>query len=73
MVELLLANGADPSLPEEGAPLGQALWMAVYQKQPEMVKLLFEHGANPNTAPESSGPAISRMRGKIRNCGALLL
>ena len=62
MVELLLANGANPSLPEEGAPVGQALWIAVYQKQPEMVKLLLEHGADPNTAPESSGSAISHTR-----------
>ena len=62
MVELLLANGANPSLPEEGAPVGSALWIAVYQKQPEMVKLLLEHGADPNTAPESSGSAISHTR-----------
>ena len=62
MVELLLANGANPSLPEEGAPVGGALWIAVYQKQPEMAKLLLEHGADPNTAPESSGSAISHTR-----------
>jgi ankyrin repeat protein len=62
MVELLLAHGANPSLPEEGAPLGTALWIAVYQKQREMAKLLLEHGANPNTAPESSGSAIMHTR-----------
>jgi ankyrin repeat protein len=62
MLELLLKHGADPSLPEEGAPLGQALWIAVYQKQREMAKLLLEHGANPNTAPESSGSALSHTR-----------
>jgi ankyrin repeat protein len=62
MVELLLAHGANPSLPEEGAPLGGALWIAVYQKQREMAKLLLEHGADPNTAPESSGSAISHTR-----------
>ena len=72
MVELLLAHGADPSLPEEGAPLGRALWVSVYQKQPEMAKLLLEHGANPNTAPESSGPAIMHAR-KDPQLRALLL
>jgi ankyrin repeat protein len=58
MVKLLLASGADPSLPEEGAPLGLALWFAVFHKQFEMAKLLLEHGANPNTAPESSGSVL---------------
>ncbi len=62
MVKLLLHHGADPSRPEEGAPLGQALWIAVYQEQFEMAKLLLEHGANPNTAPESSGSALSHTR-----------
>ena len=63
MVKLLLDHGADPSLPEKGAPLGEALWIAVYQRQPEMAKLLLEHGANPNTAPESSGSALFQARG----------
>jgi len=62
MVKLLLDHGADPGLPEEGAPLGQALWIAVYQEQQEMAKLLLEHGANPDTAPESSGSALSHTR-----------
>src|SRR5262249_29899113 len=62
MVKVLLEHGANPSLPEEGAPLGGALWTAVYQKQPEMAKLLLEHGANPNTAPESSGSALFQAR-----------
>lgn len=62
MVELLLNHGADPSLPEHGAPLGQALWTAVYRQQPAMARLLLEHGANPNTAPESSGPALLHAR-----------
>jgi ankyrin repeat protein len=62
MVKMLLDYGADPSLPEEGAPLGQALWIAVYQGQHEMARLLLEHGANSNTAPESSGSALSHTR-----------
>ena len=72
MVKLLLDHGADPSLPEEGAPLGQALWTAVYQHQPEMVKLLLEHGADPNTAPEASGSALSHAR-KVPELRELLL
>jgi len=63
MVTLLLDHGADPSLPEAGAPLGGALWTAVYQRQREMARLLLEHGANPNTAPESSGSALFQARG----------
>jgi ankyrin repeat protein len=62
MVKLLLNHGADPSLPEAGAPLGEALWTAVYQKQKGMARLLLEHGANPNTAPESSGSALLHAR-----------
>jgi ankyrin repeat protein len=58
MVRLLLDHGANPSLPEHGAPLGEALWTAVYRGYTEIAKLLLEHGANPNTAPESSGPAV---------------
>jgi ankyrin repeat protein len=63
MVKLLLDHGADPSLPEEGAPLGQPLWLAVYQGHRELAKLLLEHGANPNTAPESSGNVLMHARG----------
>jgi ankyrin repeat protein len=63
MVKLLLDHGANPSLPEGGARLGEALWTAVYQRQHEMAKLLLEHGANPNTAPESSGSALFQARG----------
>ncbi len=62
MVKLFLDHGADPSLPEEGAPVGQPLWIAVYQGQHEMARLLLEHGANPDTAPESSGSALSHTR-----------
>jgi ankyrin repeat protein len=62
MVKLLLQNGANPSLPERGAPDGQALWTAVYQRQPEMARLLLERGANPNTAPESSGSVLFQAR-----------
>ena len=62
MVKLLLDHGANPNLPEDGAPVGEALWTAVYLDQPEMAKLLVEHGANPNTSPESSGSAVGHAR-----------
>ena len=62
MVKLLLEHGADPNLPEDGAPVGEALWTAVYLDQLEMVKLLLKHGANPNTSPESSGSAVMHAR-----------
>jgi ankyrin repeat protein len=70
MVKLLLEYGADPNLPEDGAPMGVALWTAVYLDLPEMVKLLLEHGANPNTSPESSGTAVGHAR---RNPAVLAL
>jgi ankyrin repeat protein len=62
MLKLLLEHGADPNLPEDGAPIGQALWTAVYLDEPDMVKLLLEHGANPNTSPASSGSAVGHAR-----------
>lgn len=61
-IQLLLEHGANPSLPEHGAPLGLALWLAVYYQRVEMAQLLLEHGANPNTNPESSGPALLHAR-----------
>lgn len=55
MVRLLLAHGADPTLPEEGAPRGHALWIAVHDGNDELAKLLLEHGADPNGMVDSSG------------------
>ena len=55
MVRLLLKNGADPNLPEEGAPRGHALWTAVYHRRREMARVLVEHAADPNAMVESSG------------------
>jgi len=56
MVKLLLEHGADPNLPEDGAPVGEALWTAVYLDQPEMVKLLLEYGADPNLPEDGAHP-----------------
>jgi ankyrin repeat protein len=55
MVKLLLDHGADPNLPEEGAPRGHALWNAVYHRKRELARLLVDHGADPNAMVESSG------------------
>jgi ankyrin repeat protein len=65
IVGLLLENGADPNLPEEGiAPLGHALHSAVEYGQMEVVKLLLSHGAHPNVPIESSADTLSAaMRG----------
>ena len=59
IVELLLAHGADPNLPEEQvAPKGKALYNAVYHGHYEIAKLLLERGAFPNPPVESSGDAL---------------
>jgi ankyrin repeat protein len=55
LVRLLLEHGANPSLPEEGAPRGHALWNAVYHNHVDLAELLLEHGADPNGMVESSG------------------
>lgn len=60
IVKLLLDNGADPNLPEEGiAPKGHALHSAVVYGHHEIVKLLLDHGACPNVPIESSADTLS--------------
>lgn len=62
IVRLLLDNGADPNLPEEGiAPRGHALYLAAANGHFEVVQLLLAHGANPNAEVESSADALSRV------------
>jgi len=72
MVTLLLNHGADPNLPEEGAPRGHALWTAVYHDRREMARLLVEHGADPNAMVESSGTPMMHAR-KVPELFQLLL
>ena len=60
MTRLLLAHGADPNLPEEGAPRGLSLWIAVNDRRREIVELLLAHGADPNGQVESSGTPMSQ-------------
>lgn len=59
MTHLLLAHGANPNLPEEGAPRGLSLWIAVHDRQREIVRLLLAHGADPHGSVESSGTPMS--------------
>ncbi|MET7253977.1 ankyrin repeat domain-containing protein [Dyadobacter fermentans] len=60
IVKLLLENGADPNLPEEGiAPMGHALHSAVVYNHIDIVKLLLEHGAHPNVPVESSADSLT--------------
>lgn len=61
IVKLLLANGANPNLPEPGiAPRGRALYSAIVEGQHELAELLLEAGSLPNQSVESSADALSR-------------
>jgi ankyrin repeat protein len=62
MARLLLEHGADPAAPEEGAPRGHALWIAVHDRRYEIARLLVEHGADPNGMVESSGTPMDEAR-----------
>ena len=62
MVTMLLAHGADPNLPEEGAPRGQALWNAVYHGYGDIARALVARGADPNAMVESSGTPMMHAR-----------
>ena len=60
MTRRLLEHGADPNLPEEGAPRGLSLWIAVNDRQREIVRLLLAHGADPNADVDSCGTPMSQ-------------
>lgn len=53
IIQLLLEHGADPSMPEECAPEGRALWEACSANHMDVAKLLLESGANPNAGVDS--------------------
>jgi ankyrin repeat protein len=63
LARLLLTHGANPNLPEEGAPHGHALWTAVHDRRHELVRLLLEHGADPDAMVESSGTPMMMAEG----------
>lgn len=54
IVRRLLEQGADPNMPEHGAPHGLALYEACRANQPEVAQVLLEHGANPNAGMDSA-------------------
>jgi len=60
MTQRLLEHGADPNLPEEGAPRGLSLWIAVNDREREIVRLLLAHGADPNADVDSCGTPMSQ-------------
>ena len=64
MTRLLLDHGADPNLPEEGAPRGLSLWIAVNDRQRELVEMLLTHGADPNGDVDSCGTPVSQAHTK---------
>jgi ankyrin repeat protein len=64
MARLLLEHGADPSLPEEGAPHGLSLWIAVNDREREIVQLLLSRGADPNGDVDSCGTPMSQAQAK---------
>ena len=69
MTRVLLEHGADPNLPEQGAPRGLSLWIAVNDGNREIVELLLARGADPNGAVDSCGTpmfqSVSRKRMEI--------
>src|SRR5262249_28054560 len=54
IVRLPPQHGAGPSIPEDSAPQGAALYMACCRNHLEVAELLLEHGANPNAGMDSS-------------------
>jgi ankyrin repeat protein len=62
MTRSLLEHGADPNLPEEGAPRGLSLWIAVNDRQRDIVELLLARGADPNGDVDSCGTPMSQAK-----------
>ena len=63
MTRMLLEYGADPNLPEEGAPRGASLLIAIADRRREIVRMLLQRGADPNADVDSSGTPMSRAEG----------
>ena len=59
LVRRLLERGADPNLPEAGAPRGLALFEACSRNHFEVAELLLKHGADPNAGADSSGCCLT--------------
>jgi ankyrin repeat protein len=72
MTRLLLEHGADPNLPEEGAPRGLSLWIAVNDREREIASLLLAHRADPNGDVDSCGSPMSQAERKDAELAELL-
>ena len=68
----LLEAGADPNLPEEGSQRGLSLWIAVNDRNHEIVRDLLAHGADPNADVESSGTPTSQAENRDSELAVLL-
>jgi ankyrin repeat protein len=62
LTRLLLEHGADPNLPEEGAPRGLSLWIAVNDRRRDIMEVLLAHGADPNADVDSSGTPMMQAK-----------
>jgi ankyrin repeat protein len=62
IVRLLLEHGADPNIPEDGAPNGLALYLACAGNHLEVARLLLEHGAIPNAGLDSCMHCVNLTR-----------
>ncbi len=58
IAEMFLALGADPNAPQRLGERGRALHEACGKGDPKMVRLLLEHGADPNAEVDSSGSCL---------------
>ena len=65
---VLIEHGADVNARKRGASKRALIWAAA-QKQPAMVKLLLEHGADPERALEAERIGIGRSR--ARSAGSI--
>ena len=77
VVRFLLRHRANPSQPEELAPRGHALWYACARGDLAIAEALLSHGADPNSAPDSSDSCLGIVRSRpekaAREIEALLL
>lgn len=58
IARMLLERGADPCWPEQGSEKGASLHMAASAGDRELVELLLDHGADPNSHIDSAGNAV---------------
>jgi ankyrin repeat protein len=59
IARLLIERGVDPLMPEPGAPHGTSVHAAAQRGNLPILKLLLEHGADPNEDIDSTSPPIT--------------